>query len=66
MANQKDTPNLPSSSRMQMPSTGGNGTSGLIRETGGMAKKSTGVTRKVTAAAAGKGMGKSSPYSKIC
>lgn len=62
MAKEKDTPNLPGSSRMQMPSTGGNGTSGLIKETGGMAKKSTGATSKVTTAASGKGMAGKNPY----
>lgn len=63
MAKAKDTPNLPGSSRMQMPSTGGNNTNGLIKETGGMAKKnSNNATRKVTTAAKGKGMKGSNPY----
>ena len=63
MAKEKDTPKLPGSSRMQMPSTGGNGTNGLIEEHGGMAKKSSGATRKVTVAAGGKGMKGTNPYS---
>jgi hypothetical protein len=63
MANQKDTPNLPASSRMQMPSTSGNGTNGLIKETGGMMNgNSNGATRKVTKAASGKGMAGKNPY----
>ena len=62
MAKVKDTPNLPGSSRMQMPSTGGNGTNSLIKETSGMAKSSTGPTRKVMAAAKGTGMKGTNPY----
>lgn len=62
MAKVKDTPNLPGSSRMQMPSTSGNGTNGLIKEHGGMAKNSSGVTRKVTMAASGTGLKKKNPY----
>jgi len=52
----KATPNLPSSSRMQMPSGGGNLNS-KIKETGGMKGKS-GTTSKVMAAAKGKGLKK--------
>lgn len=58
----KDTPNLPGSSRMQMPSTGGNSTNGLIKETGGLAKKSSGATRKVIVAAGGKRIKSTNPY----
>jgi len=62
MANQKDTPNLPASSRMQMPS-GNGGTGSLIRETGGMMSgNSNGATRKTTKAASGKGMAGKNPY----
>lgn len=56
MANQKDTPNLPASSRMQMPST--TGTSSGIS----LKPDTNGVTRKVTKAAAGKGMAGKNPY----
>ena len=66
MAKIKDTPNLPASSRMQMPTTGGNRTNGMIKETGGMKGNSNGATRKVTVAAKGKGMKGSSPYGTIC
>jgi hypothetical protein len=56
----KSTPNLPASSRMQMPSGGGK-TSPMIKETGGM-KGSKGTTKKVMAAAKGKGMTKKKGY----
>jgi hypothetical protein len=56
MAKTKATPNLPASSRMQMPSGGGNLNS-KIKETGGMKGKS-GATSKVIAAAKGKGLKK--------
>ena len=46
----KSTPNLPASSRMQMPSGGGS-MKGLIKETAGMAGKKTGATKKVMAMA---------------
>ena len=52
----KATPNLPMSSRMQMPSTNAGGLNGLIKETGGMKGKVGSVTKKVMAAAKGKGM----------
>ena len=58
----KATPNLPASSRMQMPSTGGSGTGKLIKETGGMKVGSKGVTKKVAMASKGKGMAKKSAY----
>ncbi len=48
MANSKNTPNLPGSSRMQMPSSGGS----TPKKLGG--KKT--VTNKVMASAKGKGM----------
>ena len=52
----KDTPNLPGSSRMQMPSTS-------VASSGIKLKAdSNGVTRKVTKAASGKGMKGSNPY----
>lgn len=66
MSKVQSTPNLPGSSRMQMPSTGGTGTNGLIKETSGMNKKSSGASKKLMASASGKGMGKSSPYGKTC
>jgi len=52
----KATPNLPASSRMQMPSGGGNLNS-KIKEVGGMKGKS-GTTSKVMSAAKGKGLKK--------
>ena len=66
MANQKDTPNLPGSSRMQMPSGSASGTNRLIKEDGGLKKNSNGITRKITAAASGKGMGGKNPYPSNC
>ena len=60
MAKIKATPNLPASSRMQMPSGGGKMGS-KIKETGGM-KGSKGTTSKVMAAAKGKGMTKKKGY----
>jgi len=56
----KATPNLPASSRMQMPSGGGNLNS-KIKEVGGMKKKS-GTTSKIMSAAKGKGMTKKKAY----
>lgn len=52
----KTTPNLPASSRMQMPSTGGGATTKLTKERGSMYGKTGKVTSKVMAAAKGKGM----------
>lgn len=60
MAKTKATPNLPASSRMQMPSGGGNLNS-KIKEAGGM-KGTKGTTSKVMAAAKGKGMTKKKGY----
>jgi len=73
MAKSKDTPNLPASSRMQMPTTGGS-LSKEITEYGGMkggkataSIKQGGVASKITGAAKGKsGMKGSNPYGKIC
>jgi len=56
MAKTKSTPNLPASSRMQMPSGGGKMAT-KTKEMGGMKGKS-GATSKVMAAAKGKGMTK--------
>lgn len=59
----KATPNLPASSRMQMPTTGGSSTSGIIKEKGGMKGGSKGpVTKKMMTAAKGKGMTKKGGY----
>lgn len=58
----KDTPNLPGSSRMQMASTGGNGTNGLIKEVGGMAGTGEGPSKKITRAAGTGGLKKTNPY----
>ena len=52
----KDTPNLPGSSRMQMPATSGNNTPLKIKADG------SGATKKVMVAAKGKGMGGKNPY----
>jgi len=62
MAKEKDTPNLPGSSRMQMPNTGGSGTNGLIKETSGMATGSKGTSRRVLMSASGTGLKKKNPY----
>ena len=63
MEKTKVTPNLPGSSRMQMPS-GSNGTSSLIKEKGGMAGSSKGVSKRVMSLASkGKSpMKGSNPY----
>jgi len=66
MAKEKDTPNLPGSSRMQMPSTGGNGTNGLIKETNGMLGSSKGTSKRILNAASGTGLKKANPYGSIC
>lgn len=50
----KSVPNLPASSRMKSPTSGGTKTTGIIKEKGGMAKKGASVTKKVMAAAKGK------------
>lgn len=56
MAKEKDTPNLPGSSRMQMPSTSVASSGIKIKANG------NGVTSKVTKAASGKGMAGKNPY----
>ena len=56
MAKEKDTPNLPGSSRMQMPMTSGNNTPLKIKSDG------KGATRKATKAASGKGMKSKNTY----
>lgn len=61
MAKQKDYPNLPASSKMQMPSGGGN-LSGLVKETGGMSGSKGGASKKMTSGASGKGMAGKNPY----
>ena len=66
MAKEKDTPNLPGSSRMQMPSTGGGSTNSLIKESGGMLGGSKGTSKRVLSAASGTGLKKANPYGKIC
>ena len=66
MAKEKNSPNLPGSSRMQMPSTGGSGTNGLIKERGGMASGSKGTSKRVLSNASGTGLKKANPYGKIC
>ncbi len=66
MAKIKDTPNLPASSRMQMPTTGGN-LSKEITEYGGMKGSSKSTASKVISSAKGKtGMKGSNPYGPIC
>jgi len=62
MAKVKDTPNLPGSSRMQMPSTGGGSTNGLIKEHGGMKSSGKGTSKRVLDAASGTGLKKKNPY----
>jgi hypothetical protein len=56
MAKVKDTPNLPGSSRMQMPMSSGNNTPLKIKADG------SGVSKKITASASGKGMKGTNPY----
>jgi hypothetical protein len=63
MAKIKATPNLPKSSVMQPPVTA-NGTSGIIKEKGGMSGASKGVSKRVMSLASkGKSpMKGSNPY----
>lgn len=56
MANSKNTPSLPGSSRMQMPSTG-NSTPKLS-----VNQNSKGASKKVMSLAKGKGMTGKNPY----
>lgn len=58
----KSTPNLPASSRMQMPSGGGSNTNKMIKETGGMKGATKSTSKKVIASAKGKGMAKKGGY----
>jgi len=58
----KATPNLPASSRMQMPSGGAKATGKMIKETGGMKGGSKGTSKKMKMASAGKGMTKKGGY----
>lgn len=62
MAKEKDTPNLPGSSRMQMPSTGGGSVNGLVKEAGGMVGSNKGTSKRIIGAATGKGLKKTNPY----
>lgn len=55
MAKTENTPNLPGSSRMQMPSTSGNSTPKITGASGPLSKK-------VLNSAKGKGMKGSNPY----
>jgi hypothetical protein len=59
MAKEKDTPNLPGSSRLQPPSVSGNS---MIKETGGMKGGSKGISKKVLSGASKKGMKGTNPY----
>jgi hypothetical protein len=56
MAKEKNTPNLPGSSRMQMPSGSGSNKKLAINQ------NSKGATKKVMASAKGKGMKSSNSY----
>jgi hypothetical protein len=56
MANSKNTPNLPGSSRMQMPSTSGSNKKLAINQ------NSKGATSKVVSGAKGKGMKGTNSY----
>jgi hypothetical protein len=58
MAKEKDTPNLPGSSRMQMPSTG----SGSGIATNSTFGKGKGTSKRVLSNASGTGLKKSNPY----
>jgi hypothetical protein len=59
---EKNSPNLPGSSRMQMPSTGSGSTNGLIKKRGGMTTGSKGTSQRVLSDAKGKGMKNTNPY----
>lgn len=61
MANSKNTPNLPGSSRMQMPSTSGGSSIGTVKQTGTMSA-GKGTAKRVTSMAKGKGMTGKNPY----
>ena len=55
MANSKNTPNLPGSSRMQMPSTSGNSVPKIKGASGP-------VSKRIVSSAKGRGMKGSNPY----
>lgn len=61
MAKHNSTPNLPSSSRMQMPSTSGASVNKSM-----VAKASTGTTSRVMSAASKGGLKTKNPYGSIC
>lgn len=64
MAKTKDTPNLPGSSRMQMPMSSGNS---MVSSKTTAQIKSSGHSTKIVSAAKGKtGIKKSNPYGDIC
>jgi hypothetical protein len=56
----KSTPSLPGSSRLKMPSQGGNAVS-MVKEVGGMKAKS-GATKRIMAGANKKGMSSKNSY----
>jgi hypothetical protein len=58
----KATPNLPSSSRLTAPSSGGTKMAAKIKETGGMKGGSKKVTKKIMAAAKGKAVKAKAKY----
>lgn len=58
----KVTPNLPASSRMQMPTTGGGATTRLTKESGSMKGKTGAATKKMMTSAKGKGMASKKGY----
>lgn len=62
MAKEKDTPNLPGSSRMQMPSTGGSGIKGSIKERSSMKSSGKGTSKRILDAASGTGLKSKNPY----
>jgi hypothetical protein len=59
MASQKNTPNLPASSRMQMPS-GGMGT--ISKERSNMSSSSNGTSKRILNSASGGGLKTKNPY----
>ena len=58
---EKDTPNLPGSSRLQGPSTTDN-TRISVKIAGGMSGSGKGTSQRVLSAAKGKGMKNTNPY----
>ena len=57
----KDTPNLPASSRMQMPN-GNGGNISMAKKVGTMSGKSNGTANRVLGAASGTGLKSKNPY----